>query len=316
MEIDQIKTFLAVATFGGFHRAAEGLRISQPAVSARIKALEESLGTSLFARSRSGLTLSEAGRILRPYAEELLRTASLAAQAVHELKPASAGPLQIAAAHSISVYFLPDFLKRFQRAYPRVVISIRAGHSKEVLEMVLNQEAEIGLARSLHHPEVETQSLRDDPLLLVGHPKHGPTRSRRARLEEVANWPLVFYERGSSDWTLTHGLFRRAGLVPNVALEVDTIETAKRMVDRGLGMAFLPQLAVGQELSSGKLATVKLLDAEPLGRSLDVIHRRHRPLRKEAQAFLDVIREAVKESSTIKKRTRRRARQSSLRPAR
>ena len=81
MEIDQIKTFLAVATFGGFHRAAEGLRISQPAVSARIKALEESLGSSLFARSRSGLTLSEAGRILRPYAEELLRTASLAAQA-------------------------------------------------------------------------------------------------------------------------------------------------------------------------------------------------------------------------------------------
>jgi len=66
----------------------------------------------------------------------------------------------------------------------------------------------------------------------------------------VANWPLVFYERGSSDWTLTHGLFRRAGLVPNVALEVDTIETAKRMVDRGLGMAFLPQLAVGQELRS------------------------------------------------------------------
>ena len=109
------------------------------------------------------------------------------------------------------------------------------------------------MARSLNHPEVETLSLRDDPLLLVGHPKHGPTRARRARLEEVANWPLVFYERGSSDWTLTHSLFRRAGLVPNVALEVDTIETAKRMVDRGLGMAFLPQLAVGQELRSGKL---------------------------------------------------------------
>jgi DNA-binding transcriptional LysR family regulator len=179
-----------------------------------------------------------------------------------------------------------------------------------VLEMVLNQEAEIGLARSLNHPEVETLSLRDDPLLLVGHPKHGPTRARRARLEEVANWPLVFYERGSSDWTLTHGLFRRAGLVPNVALEVDTIETAKRMVDRGLGMAFLPQLAVGQELRSGKLATVKLLDAEPLGRSLDIIHSRHRPLRKEAQAFLHVIKEAVKESSTIRKSTRRSVRRS------
>ena len=119
---------------------------------------------------------------------------------------------------------------------------------------------------------METLSLRDDPLLLVRPPKQGPTRARRATLQQVGGWPLIFYERGSSDWTLTHSLFRRAGLVPNVALEVDTIETAKRMVDRGLGMAFLPQLAVGQELRSGKLVTVKLLDAEPLGRSLDVIH--------------------------------------------
>ena len=106
MEIDQIETFLAVGTFGGFHRAAQALRVSQPAVSARIKALEESLGATLFTRSRAGLTLSEAGRILKPYAEQLLRTASLARQAVHELKPSSGGPLQIAAALSISVYFL------------------------------------------------------------------------------------------------------------------------------------------------------------------------------------------------------------------
>ncbi len=302
MEIDQIKTFLAVATFSGFHRAADALNVSQPAVSARIKALEESLGATLFERSRRGLTLSEAGRILRPYAEELLRTASQASQAVQELKPSSAGPLQIAAAHSISVYLLPDFLKRFQHAHPKVVISIRPGHSKEVLEMVLREEAEIGLARSLNHPDLETLSLREDPLLLVGHPRQGPAQARRARLDQVANWPLIFYERGSSDWTLTHGLFRRAGLVPNVALEVDTIETAKRMVDRGLGVAFLPQLAVGLEIRSGKFAIVKLLDAEPLGRSLDVIHSRHRPLRKEAQAFLQVIREAVRESSAIAKR--------------
>src|SRR5260370_12642431 len=112
----------------------------------------------------------------------------------------------------------------------------------------------------------------------------------RGGVEEVAGWPVIFYGRGSSDWTITHSLFRRAGLVPNVALEVDTIETAKRMVDRGLGMAFLPQLAVGQELSSGELVTIKLLDAEPLRRSLDVIHSRHPPLRKEAQAFLQVIK--------------------------
>jgi DNA-binding transcriptional LysR family regulator len=297
MEIDQVETFLAVATFGGFHRAAEALRISQPAVSARIKALEESLGVKLFSRSRGGLIVSDSGRTFRPHAELLLRTAALARQAVHESQPASGTPLLIAAALSISVYFLPDILKRFQRAHPNVIISIRPGHSKEVLDMVLGEEAEIGLARSLHHPEVETISLRDDPLLLVAHPKRGPKHSRRARLEQVASWPLIFYERGSSDWTLTHSLFRTAGLVPNVALEVDSIETAKRMVERGLGLAFLPQIAVSREIRTHKLTTVKLLDAEPLRRSLDIIHPRHRPLRTEVRAFLQMVREAANEDS-------------------
>jgi DNA-binding transcriptional LysR family regulator len=301
MEISQIETFLAVATFGGFHRAAEALRVSQPAVSSRIKALEQSLGVPLFLRDRNTLTLSTAGRVLRPYAEQLLKTASVARQAVHELQPGSDTPLQIAAGLSISVYFLPDVLKKFQQAFPTVNISIRPGHSKEVLEMVLNQEAEIGLARSLQHPEVETISLRDDPLILVAHPSLGMAKSRHARLEQVAGWPLIFYERGSSDWTLTRGLFRHAGHVPNVALEVDTIETAKRMVERGLGLSFLPLMAVGPEMREGELMPIKLIDAEPLHRSLDLIHPRHRPLRAQAQSFLQVVREVVKERSALVK---------------
>jgi DNA-binding transcriptional LysR family regulator len=137
-------------------------------------------------------------------------------------------------------------------------------------------------------------------LLLVAHPKRSPKHSRRARLEQVASWPLIFYERGSSDWTLTHSLFRTAGLVPNVALEVDSIETAKRMVERGLGLSFLPQMAVGREIGLHKLTTVKVLDAEPLRRSLDVIHPRHRPLRAEVRAFLQMVREAANEDSATR----------------
>ncbi len=305
MELNQIETFLAVATFGGFHRAAEALRISQPAVSARIKALEQSLRVKLFTRSRSGLTVSEAGRIFKSHAEEILRTASVARQSVQELQTTAAGPLQIAAGLSICVYFLPDVLKRFNKTYPSLTINLRSGHSKEVLDMVLSGQAEIGLARSLNHPEIETLSLRDDPLLLVAHPNHSPKGIRKARLEEVANWPLIFYERGSSDWTLTHSLFRRAGLLPNVALEVDTIETAKRMVERELGMAFLPQLAVVNEIRAGKLCTLQIPDEGTLRRSLDAIHPRHRPLRPEALAFLKVVQDAANESSAITRKAHR-----------
>lgn len=304
MEIGQIEAFLAIGTFGGFRRAADSLRVTQPAVSARIKGLEASLGVRLFERGPRGLSLSAAGRALRPHAEQLLHAVALARQAVHDLRPASAGAIQIAAALSICTYLLPDVLKRFQAIHPKVMITVRSGHSKEVLEMVLRGDAELGLARSLHHPAVETVSLREDPLLLVGRAASWRKYARRVRLADVADWPLILFDRGSSDWTLSNGLFRRAGLVPNVALEVETIETAKRMVERGIGVAFLPHLAVAREIRRGKLVAIDIGDAEPLSRSLDVIHPRQRPLSAEATGLLRVLRAAVTEMEKTAPRRR------------
>ena len=295
MEVDQLKTFVAVVTFGGFRRAAEVLFLSQPAVSARIKALEQSLGVALFERRREGLVLSVAGRALRAHAEHLLQEVAVAQQAVHEASGTRGGALRIAAALSICTYLLPDVLKRFQVEHPKAIITVQSGHSKDVLELVLRGEAEIGLARSLHHPQVETVSLGDDPLILVAHRAHVPTRSRQAPLAEVADWPLIFFDRGSSDWTLSHGLFRLAGRVPNVVLEVETIEAAKRMVVRGLGLAFLPRLAVAQELRAKTLVAIEVLDAAPLGRSLDAIHSRHRPQSAEALSFLRTLQATIGE---------------------
>ena len=296
MEIAQIEAFLAVGTFSGFRRAAEALHLSQPAVSARIKALEDSLGVPLFERARGRFALSAAGRAFKPHAEALLRSVAVARQAVHDTRAGAGGAVQIAAALSICTYLLPDVLERFRAARPDVMITVRSGHSKEVLDMVLRGEAEVGLARSLHHPLVETVSLREDPLILVGRASDRRGPSPRARLAEVADRPVILFDRGSSDWTLTHGLFRRAGLVPTVAMEVETIETAKRMVERGIGLAFLPHLAVASEVRRGRFGVIQVTDGEPLSRSLDVIHARQRPLSAEAMALLAVLREAVGET--------------------
>jgi DNA-binding transcriptional LysR family regulator len=301
MEIGQIEAFLAVGTYGGVRRAAAALNLTQPAVSARLKALEISLEVALFERKPGGLALSGAGRAFRPHAEQVMQAVAAARQAVHDVRPASAGALQIAAALSICTYLLPDVLKRFQATHPKVMITVRSGHSKEVLEMVLRGEAEIGLARSLHHAAVETVSLRDDPLVLVAGKASAPRRQRSLRLDEVAERPLVFFDRGSSDWTLTQSLFRRAGLVPNAAMEVETIETAKRMVERGMGLAFLPHLAVARDIHRRRLVAIHIADAEPLSRSLDVIHPRHRPLSAEARGLLVVLRAAVREMASARR---------------
>jgi DNA-binding transcriptional LysR family regulator len=217
MEIVQLETFLAVASYGGFHRAAAALHVSQPAVSARIQALENSLGTRLFERGPGGFSLSPAGKTLRSHAEQLLRQVALARQAVSELRPASTGALPIAASLSICTYLLPEVLKKYQVDHSDVVVSVRSGNSAQVLKMVLDGEVDFGIARSLHHPEVETISLRDDPLMLVGHPRHPSTAKRKVSLEELESLPLIAYDRGSSDWTLMNGLFRREGIGPGVS---------------------------------------------------------------------------------------------------
>jgi DNA-binding transcriptional LysR family regulator len=306
MEIDQIETFLAVGTYGGFHRAAAALRISQPAVSARIRALEDSLGVKLFTRTGGTLVVSPAGKALRPHAEQLLRDVTKARQAVHQLQPSSSGTLSVAAALSVCTYFLPDVMKAYQATNPKVMVSLRSGTSVQVLKMVLDGEVEIGVARSLNHPEVETMTLRDDPLILVGHPKHPAAQRRHVLLEDVETMPLIFFDRGSSDWTLTQSLFRRAGQLPNTVLEVETIEAAKRMVERKLGLSFLPQIAVIHELRKGKLVAVEITNAEALQRNLDVIYPRHRALTRDAQKLLELLQTAATAAPSAPKRRKSR----------
>jgi len=299
MEILQLETFLAVATYRGFHRAAEALRISQPAVSARINGLEELLGARLFERDHGKFSLSLAGKALRPHAEQVLRQVAIARQAVHELHPLAGGALPIAASLSICTYLLPGVLKKYQETHPNVVVSVRSGNSAQVLKMVLDGEVDLGLARSLNHPEVETIHLRDDPLILVGHPQLPATSRKRLTLEELESVPLISYDRGSSDWTLMNGLFRKEGLLPNIVLEVETIEACKRMVLRKLGLAFLPQIAVVEELRKGKLCPLEITAAEPLRRSLDVVLPRRRPLSKSARELVAGLRAATHRIITL-----------------
>jgi DNA-binding transcriptional LysR family regulator len=307
VEIHQVQTFLAVINYGGFHRAAEALRVSQPAVSGRIRALEESLGVKLFTRGIGTPMLSEAGRAFRPQAEELLRVAAQARQAVHELQPSSGGALRVAAALSICTYFLPEVMETYREAHPHVMVTLRSGNSQRVLGMVLDGETDIGLVRSVNHQEIETQMLRDDPLILVGHPAHPNCRKRQAKLEEVRSWPLIFYDRGSSDWTFSQGLFRREGWLPNTVLEVETIESAKKMVERKLGFAFLPLIALSEELRQGKLRAIEITDAEPLHRSLDVIHLKSHPLSANAREFMKVLERAAAVMVPLNKRSSIRA---------
>ena len=274
MLLAQIEAFVEAAERGSVSRAAEALFVTQPALSARLKGLESSLGVELLVRTRRGVRLSEAGKAFLPFAHRALESVADGRQLVAELSRGSEGRLAIGAAPAVSTSVLPGMLARFRAAKPNAQLIVRTGHSEEILEMVLREHVELGLVRELRHPEIVETPLYEDELVLVFEPRHAFAARRKIKVAEVASEHLILFDRTSSYHELTSSLFRREGVVPRGVMELDTIDAAKKMVEQGLGVALLPYTAVASELVSGRLASAKLADAAAIRRRIVAVRRR------------------------------------------
>ncbi|HET8586522.1 MAG TPA: LysR family transcriptional regulator [Candidatus Limnocylindria bacterium] len=287
MLLNQVEAFVEVARAGSFSRAAERLGVTQPALTGRIQGLEASLGARLFVRGRTGARLTEAGRTLLPYADRALIALQRGADLVRQVNGGEAGRLAIGAAPAVSTYVLPAVLRQFQAVHPHVQLSVRSGHSEEILEMVLREEVEVGLMRPIRHPDVESTPLYEDELVLVvpaahrfaagsvgsaGSPRRGAVRG--IAMADMATEHLILFDRTSSYHELTSSILREAGIRPAGLIEVDNIDAAKRMVEEGLGVALLPRTAVAPELADGRLRHVPVSDMAPVGRRIVVVRRR------------------------------------------
>ena len=290
MDFGQVEAFVQVATHRSFSRAAEALGLTQPSITARIQSLERELGEELFERGGRGVKLTDAGNAFLPYIERLLQTLQEGRDAVEEVRNAQLGSLRLGSAITISTYVLPKILHNFCRRHPGVDVVIRTGRSEQVLHMLLSDEVQVGLARSLTNTEVETIALYDDEIVLVAPPSH-PFARGTPTVAEAASEPIVLFDRGSSYYGLIHNFFRQAGVIPNVAMELDSLEATKRMVEEGLGIALVPLVTIERELRMGTLVRVNLADAQAIKRPISLIYRRNRKRSRAVQAFIDCMAE-------------------------
>jgi DNA-binding transcriptional LysR family regulator len=286
----QIEALITVAETGSIGTAAESLFVTQPAVTARIQALEAALGTQLLVRGRGGSHLTDAGRVFLPYAQRARAALTAGREQVAEIVSGSAGRLAIGAAPAVSTYVLPAVLHKFQETHPRVQLAVRSGHSEEVLEMVLREETELGLMRPIGHPDVTSVLLYTDELVLVVHRGHPFAVPGTIRLAQMSTEHLILFDRTSSYHELTSALVRQAGIAPRGTIEVDNIDAAKRMVEQRLGIALLPRTSVGLEIGTGRFVPVAVADLPPITRQIVVVRRRDagKPT-PPAAAFLAIL---------------------------
>jgi len=293
--LPQIEAFLEVARRQNLSRAAEALFVSQPTLTARLQSLEAALGEQLFIRTRRGMRLTEAGDAFIPYAEHAVAALADGRERLAELRRGVAGRLILGAPPTVSTYTLPALLARFSAAHPGVRLAVKTGTSEEILDMVLHDQVQLGIIRALANQEIETIPLYTDTLVLIAGPGHRLARSspgRPARLDELAGEVLVLFGRSSSYLEFTTATFRQAGVLPGSVLELDNIEAAKKMVERGLGVSLVPTSTVAGELAAGTLARIELVDAAPARREIVAVRRRDAgPPSGAAGLFLDMLAE-------------------------
>jgi DNA-binding transcriptional LysR family regulator len=292
-----VEGFIEVARQGSVSRAAETLFVTQPTLTARLHSLERDMGSRLFVRTRHGMRLTDAGRAFLPYAERAVRALRDGRHAIDEAARGLSGQLLIAAAPAVSTYTLPAVLSEFVARHPRVEVAVRTGHSEEVQQMVLRDEAQLGLGRALRHPDIELIPFQEEELVLVVAPDHPFGARKQVTMAEVGEEQLIMFDRTSSYYEITQAAFHAAGVNMRGLMELDNIDAAKKMVGRGLGVALLPGTAVADEVSGGVLRLIPVNDAPPMRRTLVAMRRRDAgPAEGLVAALLEILTRNAKGS--------------------
>lgn len=273
--------FIAVADFKTTLKAAEILHMSQPAVSDHISRLEESLGCTLFTRSRQGMALTDKGQLLYPYAKKIL---NLVSEAHYHVRASSeiAGVLSIAASSTIANYVLPWILPKFIRKYPEVKVDLASLNSSEVIEKVKSGQCNVGLTEGYSQSnQIHTMPFIEDELVLISHPKQ---QSVLSTIHDLKKRTLIWREEGSGTRETIEKALTDAGVDPDTLdsrLTMGSTEAIKQAIDHRLGWSFLSRWAVNTDVKKGRYSEIIMPQVEikrwfywanPLG-SLDPLHK-------------------------------------------
>jgi DNA-binding transcriptional LysR family regulator len=294
MDSDALDTFLMVHRLGGISNAAKALHRSQPAISRRIALLEQELGVALFDRVGGRTLLSDAGRVMVPYAERAVAAARDAEDAVRALARPDSGLVALAVVGTLAGGRLSAITKRFAAEHPGVDLTLRTATSAEVSGLIARGEATIGLRYDQDGSrDLNCELLYAEPLRVVCAPDHPRAGRRVKRLAELRGerWIAFPIVPGRREITASHvfALFQVSGLGDVAWTPVDSLTAQKRLVEAGFGIALLSQSNAAEELASSSLSSIGVGD---LVASHDVVAvtRRGGFLSAASRRLLEIIR--------------------------
>lgn len=280
-----LSTLHAIAQAGSFSRAAEALRLSQPAVSHHVRLLEEDLDTPLLERVGKRAFPTRAGEILLAHGARALAELETARAAIHGLRGRMAGRVRLGTGATAAIHILPPILGRLQRRHPGIEVVVVTGNTADIAAAVVANELDVAVVTlPVSRRELAVSDFGPDRLVAIALPGF-PRRPLTPR--ELARHRLIVYERGGMIRRVVEAWFERAGVRPRVAMELGSSEAIKKLVAAGLGLAVTSAVAVEDEVRRRELVAIPLRPA--LSRRLGVVRRRDKPRAPALEVVLKAL---------------------------
>ncbi len=299
--LNHLYYFYIIARNRSFTAASRELMVSQSSLSIQMKQFESALGHKLFNRRKTGVDLTESGEIVYRGAERIFQEVDLLHDSLEEAERLLKGSIAIGTVNSVGIYLLPDLLKAFRHVYPEVRIKVEFKHAREVLEMVQTGKIDIAIITwHRKYGDLAAIPLQRNKMFLVCPPDHPVAQKKRVSPRDLEDYPFIGYEVGSPSRTMMDGLFKRMSLDIEYVMESADVVTIKHMVLAGLGLAILPEVAIGEEIREGQLLR---LDVPTLvmAQEVTLYYKARRTLSPTAREFIEFL----KEQTTRKTKVRR-----------
>jgi len=293
VELTELRVFLKVAAERSFSRAAMKLHRTQPAVSQAVRRLEDSVGERLFDRATKDASLTDAGRLLRDYAERLLRLSEEAETAVRDLRDLRRGRVLIGA-NEASVHAVLPLIGRFRHAHPLVHVDVRRIPARQLGAEVAQGGLDFGvLTFQPAEPRLGSVVLGHDELVMLVHPTHPLAGNKEVTLAECAHHTVIAHNDPSHVRDRVLRSFEQQHIPPNILVSLPSLEGIKRAVAMQLGVALLPRRCAELEISRGELVALAVPEVR-LRRQVRLIYRKGGERSHASSAFLSAVEAAKK----------------------
>lgn len=272
-----------------FRKTGEMLNLTQPAVSAQIKSLEEEYHSLLIDRSQP-VTLTDNGKVFLEHAHKIVRIVEELKQRLADLEHTPQGHITLGTTTSIAIQILPRVLSYFQDQFPLIQTTIHSMPSSQIMTNVENGHIDIGIAYLFDKsPSLETSILYYDTFELVVSTKHPLALVKHTTVEQLRSIPFIMLSPDTAGRQFTERIFKQHHIRPHIIMELSSSEEVKRMVELNLGAAIISKMSIINELKRGTLQTIKVNELE-ISHPIGLVYKAGRYLSSAMQQFLSDLK--------------------------